>query len=72
MALAGAYLLFKSGSAFFGVVKDFPTFRFDTPYAAGLATGQIVAPVLLFALGIALVRVCVADVRRRRGSAGTP
>ena len=71
IALAGAYVLVKSGSAFFRVVKDFPTLRFDTAYAAGFATGQVVAPMLLFALGIALVRVCMADVRRQRRSAET-
>ncbi|HEU4670860.1 MAG TPA: hypothetical protein VFR91_09125 [Dyella sp.] len=52
----GLYFLLKGGVGTFHVVEHFSSWTFGTPYAAGLATGKIAAPLLFLVVGVLLIR----------------
>ncbi len=56
--VVGLYFIVKAGIDAFRVVEHFSAYTFSTAYAAGFATGQIVAPVLFFVVGVLLIRHC--------------
>ena len=54
--VVGLYFLFKAGIDTFRVVEHFSSYNLNTAYAAGFATGQIMAPLLFLVVGVLLVR----------------
>lgn len=54
--VVGLYFLVKAGIDTFRVVEHFPSYNLNTAYAAGFATGQIMAPLLFLVVGVLLIR----------------
>ena len=54
--VVGLYFLVKAGIGTFRVVEQFSSYNLNTAYAAGFATGQIIAPLLFLVVGVVLIR----------------
>ena len=54
--VVGLYFIVKAGIDAFRVVEHFSAYTFNTAYAAGFATGQIMAPLLFLVGGVLLIR----------------
>lgn len=54
--VVGLYFLVKAGIDTSRVIEHFSSYNLNTAYAAGFATGQIMAPLLFLVVGVLLIR----------------
>lgn len=56
--VVGLYFLVKAGVGAYGFVEHFSSYTFNGAYAAGVASGQFVAPLVFLVVGVLLIRYC--------------